>query len=79
MLTKECEYIQEQGYYTYILLEKVGLNNIDSVYWPDEGDETWFRLSEDFTRYETCENLIGQLEQFHLMVDEQHKSVYIRL
>ena len=55
LLTNECEYIQEQGYYTYILLEKVGLDNIAAFYWPDEGGETWFKLSEDFERYEPCE------------------------
>lgn len=55
LLGNECEYIQEGGYYTYVLLEKVGLDNIDSVYWPDEGGETWFKLSEDFTKYVPCE------------------------
>jgi hypothetical protein len=54
-IENNCEYIQELGYYTYVLIEKHRLDTIDSHCWDDRDGETWFKLSDDFTRYEPCE------------------------
>jgi len=54
-IENNCEYIQELGYYTYLLIEKHGANIIEGHYWHESDGETWFKLSDDFTRYEPCE------------------------
>lgn len=54
-IEQDCEAIQELGYYTYLLIEKHGVNAIDAHCWHETDGETWFKLSADFMRYEPCE------------------------
>jgi hypothetical protein len=54
-IENNCQFIQEQGYYTYLLIEKHGANTIDAHCWHEPDGETWFKLSDGFTRYEPCE------------------------
>ncbi len=54
-IEKDCEYIQERGYYIFLCLEKFSLNVLEGSCWGDEDYETWFKLSDDFEKYELCE------------------------